>query len=599
MRDLAVRPMIALAAASKAAASPDGLEEVTPRVMEAVCGALGWPAASTWIVDAETGLLRLCTFWAKHTGSAVAAQSRAMKLGPNSLPGRVREAAAPIWIPDVTTDPGFLRGPSAARDGLHTAVGVPIFVGEQVLGVMELFAEEVLEPDPAMLQMLGIVGAQVGLLVERNRAQRAQRRSEELMRLERRVLELVARGKPLGEALTELTRSIEQLVPGMLASVLRIDPDGAHLRHGASPSLPVEYSALIDGAAVGPDIGSCGTAAFHGRIAIASDISSDPRWVPWRDAALKHGLRACWSAPIFGTAGRVLGTFALYYREPREPAADHLALIMGAAHVAAVAMERHRLDEERGAMIEDLSRAVRYSEMFAGVLGHDLRNPLGAITASATLIQLDPSPNNARENAERILSSSLRINGMIEQLLDVTRIRLDKGLQIVRRSLDLGELCRYVAGEIGDSRKGRGPVLVEQSGDATGMWDRDRLLQVLSNLLGNAAQHGAPDAPISARIDGTSAQSVTLTVENAGEIPPALLDVLFDPLRRAESGSKKRQGLGLGLFISQQIVVAHGGTIELCSTGGRTTFTVSLPRGGRTSEAAPPVITFDARGAGR
>jgi signal transduction histidine kinase len=423
-------------------------------------------------------------------------------------------------------------------------------------------------------------------------ADRSQDCNRALLVTERRVLEMVVRGRPLSEALDQLTRAIEALAPGMLASVLQLDPDGEHLRHGSGPSLPAAYRDAIDGAAIGPNIGSCGSAAYERRLVIAADIVNDLRWRRFKELALSNGLRACWSTPIFGTDGRVLGTFALYYREPRTPGPEELDLIQGAAHVASMVIERCQMDRQREAMIDDLARTVRFSEMFSGILGHDLRNPLTAIHTAATLIQRAPRAETAARSAARILSSATRMNRMIEQLLDFTRIRLGRGLPVEPAPADLGEICRYVADEIGGGAGNGTEVTVQGLGDSTGRWDRERLLQVISNLVGNAAQHGTPGGPIAIVFDGTESGWTTLVVTNGGEIPAVLLGVLFDPFRREVGGAAPaKHGLGLGLFISRHIVEAHGGTIEVASRDGTTAFTLRLPRG---DALAAPVVTFQA-----
>src|SRR5204862_2502051 len=128
---------------------------------------------------------------------------------------------------------------------------------------------------------------------------------------ERQVLELVARGTPLAVVLDTLMRLIEGLAgEGLLASILLLDEDGAHLRHGAAPSLPAAYNHAIDGLAIGPSAGSCGTAAYRREAVVAGDIATDPLWAAYRDLALPHGLRACWCTPAVGSDGRGRGTSA-------------------------------------------------------------------------------------------------------------------------------------------------------------------------------------------------------------------------------------------------------------------------------------------------
>src|SRR6187455_1938488 len=164
-----------------------------------------------------------------------------------------------------------------------------------------------------------------------------------------RILELIAGGASLRDSLTSLLRFIEHEVPELLCSVLLLDADGLHLRHGSAPSLPADYCRAIDGAAIGPRAGSCGTAAYLGKQIIVSDIETDPLWADYKELARPHGLRACWSTPILGPAGKVVGTFAMYFKEPRSPESIHERLIGIATHVASIAI----LKEIRGRALHE------------------------------------------------------------------------------------------------------------------------------------------------------------------------------------------------------------------------------------------------------
>ena len=160
-----------------------------------------------------------------------------------------------------------------------------------------------------------------------------------------RILEMIATGAPLERILDALVRLVEGDLPGIFASVLILDEDGAHLRHGAAPSLPDEYRRRVDGEPIGPSAGSCGTAAWRGETVIVEDMLKDPLWETYRDLARASGLRASWSTPIFDASRRVLGTFALYSRSPGRPTKHHLSLVEMATHTAAIAIARLR--EER------------------------------------------------------------------------------------------------------------------------------------------------------------------------------------------------------------------------------------------------------------
>ena len=158
------------------------------------------------------------------------------------------------------------------------------------------------------------------------------------VRDQQRALELVASGAPLSETLEYIVRTIEAYAPGMRGSVLLLI-DGHRATHAAAPSLPRKYVELIDGLEIGPDAGSCGTAMFDDRRVIVTDIATDPLWAGYRDAALPFGLRACWSTPLHSSEGRVLGSFAMYYDDTREPTAGDLELADIACHLSSVAVE--------------------------------------------------------------------------------------------------------------------------------------------------------------------------------------------------------------------------------------------------------------------
>ena len=173
-----------------------------------------------------------------------------------------------------------------------------------------------------------------------------QRKSQERqLESERKVLQAIATGSPLPTVLDQLCRGVEEQSPSVLCSVLLLDRDGAHLRHGAAPSLPIEFSRSADGLAIGATAGSCGTAAFLNRQIIVADIANDPRWKDGREDALRHGLQACWSTPIPGTDRPVLGTFAVYCRAPSTPTSDDIALIARATDIARIAIERSEAEE--------------------------------------------------------------------------------------------------------------------------------------------------------------------------------------------------------------------------------------------------------------
>jgi PAS domain S-box-containing protein len=181
-------------------------------------------------------------------------------------------------------------------------------------------------------------------ILETNNNITEAKQAEALLAGEKRILEMVASGASLGQILDSLCRTVEEQAKDVLASVLLVEGDC--LRHGGAPSLPKAYTDAINGVVIGPSVGSCGTAAYTGKQVIVSDIASDPLWADYREVALAHSLRACWSTPIFSSEGKVIATFAMYYREPHSPTVRDKAIIEQITHLAGVAIQRKLAEDE-------------------------------------------------------------------------------------------------------------------------------------------------------------------------------------------------------------------------------------------------------------
>lgn len=244
---------------------------------------------------------------------------------------------------------------------------------------------------------------------------------------------------------------------------------------------------------------------------------------------------------------------------------------------AGVFFELHQRKQALAHELRERTEALRINELFMAVLSHDLRTPVQSIMAAATVLQRQPTAETVALMAGRMLRTSQRVGRMIEDLLDVTRIRQAGGLALHLAPASMRSLVQRTMDEMQTSHPDRSvePAL---QGDLEGTWDGERLCQVITNLLGNAFHHGNTDQPVRLTVDGTSLCKVTFAVSNGGTIAPELVPHLFTAFRGREREPGRHQGLGLGLFIVHQIVQAHQGRIDVESQNGTTQFRVELPR---------------------
>ena len=258
-----------------------------------------------------------------------------------------------------------------------------------------------------------------------------------------------------------------------------------------------------------------------------------------------------------------------YLRKPVEPAALLAKL--------EVLLTLHR----RGVELRQMTAHAHAKDIYMGVLGHDLRTPLSAILMSARLVLMRGTLNPAdRESITRIARNGERMSALIRDILDYTRGQAAGGIRILPKPTHMGDICSAIIDELALLHRER-VIRVAKTGDLSGTWDRERVEQVVSNLLSNALAHGTGDIRIV--VDGTG-DDVALTVHNRGTpIPPQLIPVLFEPFSR---GSTSELGLGLGLYIVSEILRAHGGSVSVTSTlEAGTAFTTRWPRTQRGTSA--------------
>lgn len=318
-----------------------------------------------------------------------------------------------------------------------------------------------------------------------------RRLNEQLMVGQARTLEKLIGGEPLVGVLEEIVRVVEDVEAGCMASVLLLEEDGVHVRTAAAPNLPVEYSRTINGVAIGPDVGSCGTAMYRRERVIVTDIATDPLWAKVKDLALVHGLRACWSEPVVGAGGRVLGSLAMYYGEVRGPGEHELRTIAWAARLAGLAIERRRAEEQlrkRETDVRDLLNAVpdlmfridsegRYLEYHAPnpadllvppekFLGHTVREVMPKELAEPCMATLERVLKTGRTHSYEY--QLVKERGLRHWEVRVTKCAEEQALMLVR---DI-TVRRTAERKLRESEQ-RLSLLVRQSPLGVIVWDLD------------------------------------------------------------------------------------------------------------------------------
>src|SRR2546430_1701958 len=219
------------------------------------------------------------------------------------------------------------------------------------------------------------------------------KRAEASLAGEKRILEMIAKGDSLPAIFDALCQLVEAQLPDVISSVLLLEGD--RLRHGGAPSLPNSYNEAINGLVIGPSEGSCGTAAYRAEPVIVSNIATDPLWAKYRDLALSHSLRACWSTPILSSEKKVLGTFAMYYREPRSPTSQDFGLVELATHLVRIAVERDRAEQ-----------ALRTSEQLA-------RSHVEVMMRSLDVLAIEAAPEKFIAEMLRTIGQHLHARGVL------------------------------------------------------------------------------------------------------------------------------------------------------------------------------------------
>lgn len=400
---------------------------------------------------------------------------------------------------------------------------------------------------------------------------------------EREALEAALSGAPLDRSLGALvSTAIARLGPHVRAAFYLADPEHTSLRHVVG--MPPAYVVAIDGLKIGLESLAGGLARHTGLPVLTPDVNTDPRWAPWRRLAEQFGYRGIWSFPVRTEAGKFVGTFALYWPQPREATPPDLDFAAVLTQTAAIIISRHTADlVERRKTEAALREADYWKHAFPAILAHELRNPLAPIRTGLELLRLSADKPESLERIRPMLERQVgHMVRMIDDLLDVSRITSGK-IQLQLEPSPLSELVRNAVDANRAAIDAKGLQLSLTLPDTPCVLDVDptRFVQVISNLLQNATKftERGGEVTVTACLDEGTA-TLALTVSDTGiGIDRDTLPRVFDLFVQGDDRRTGTGGLGIGLALARQLMELHGGRIEAQSDGpGQgSAFTIHMP----------------------
>jgi PAS domain S-box-containing protein len=543
-------------------AESPALTDALPRMMQRICKSFGWEVGAMWTVDADAGVMRCLKVWPSHGPSDGSAASRfealsfEIRFPPGvGLPGRVWKDLTPAWIPDVTKDDNFPRGPAAAAEGLHAAFAFPILSGEKLLGVMEFFSHEIREPDEALLATFRGIGSQIGQFIERKESEQELFESRE-----RLVMAMQASG--MGTWTRDLDATNRVQWSPELEKIFGLEP-------GEFPETEGAFFEFVH-----PEDRGALRRAVIDAITNRTDYEIDFRYTA-KD----------------GKPGWMIGRGRAFYDADGKPY-RMAGLGWDVTGRKRAEKEREELIEREHAARTEAEEANRIKDEFLATLSHELRTPLTAMLGWLSMLRAERLDKETAGHALETVERNARAQAqLIEDLVDVSRIAGGK-LNLEVRPVELMPLIAAAVDSVRPAANAKG-IQIRISAEASVgpvAGDPARLQQIIWNLLSNAVKFTSRDGLVEVSLH-RAGSSAELVVRDTGMgIEPEFLPRVFERFRQAESPvTRSHRGLGLGLAIVRHLTELHGGTVTAESPGEGlgATFRIRIPLAAMLSEDGP------------